>query len=151
MPGLLLLLLICPPVFGQNTCEPIIGKWNVANVPCVGTIVAGNLPGELNPPAAIAQARQLLWEHFSDRSPCFFNLELVTKEGTRTRFVYVLERSLNGNPVRLRWDQQREVIVGLGQPTAWKPIEHFEATTVLRDNRNGLLTFMNGGRPVGVL
>jgi hypothetical protein len=123
---------------------------SVANLRCIATISAINVLGALTSDDALAVARALLWQRYIENSPCFFNLELVSKEGLRTRFVYVLSRDLTGK-LALGWSQSQEIVPGPDQQASWSPTQEVAGTTITRHETDGRLEFMKEGRPVGSL
>jgi hypothetical protein len=130
--------------FAQERCKPLLPVDLPGTLPCAANIIGGNGPEEMNPPKAIEQAREVLWDHFIRRVPSFLNLEVASKEGARTRVVYVLEQTSSNESLVLRRVLQREMIDVMGQTAQWGPVESFRATTVIRDETTGALTFKNG-------
>lgn len=146
-----LLLLFLPSVYAQEHCKPLIPVADLpGGLPCAANIIGGNESQEMNPLKAIEQAREVLWDRFTRQIPSFMNLEVASKEGARTRVVYVLERIPDSESLVLQWFLQRQVIDVAGKTSRWSPIENFRATTIIRD-KTGVLTFKNGADVVAHL
>jgi len=137
-------LLFLPLAFSQERCKPLLPISLPSDLPCAANIVGGNGLTQMNPPSAIEQAREVLWDHFRRRIPSFVNLEVASKEGAMTRVVYVLEQAPRQEHLVLRWSLQRQMIDGVEQRAKWCPVENFRATNVVRDATTGGLTFLDG-------
>jgi hypothetical protein len=137
---------------GPTNCQPVLKvTLNITSLPCVGSIKARNEPGALTSEDALVRARTILWQRYTEGSPCFFNLELVSKEGLRTRLVYHLSRNREGNLIA-GWSQSREVRPGPNQKGAkWGPVEEVTGATVTRNESDGGLVFTKDGRAAGKL
>lgn len=135
----------------STKCQPILkGTLKIADLPCAGTIKATNKLGSLTSDDALIQARTLLWRRYTEGSPCFFNLELVSKEGMRTRFVYRLSRSEKSSLV-VGWSQSWEAQPGPNQKAEWSPLQETTGATVTRNESDGSLVFLKDGHTVGKL
>jgi hypothetical protein len=137
--------------FAQEYCKPLLPVDMPDNLPCAANIIGGNGPAAMNPPKAFERAREVIWDHFQSRVPSFVNLEVASREGALTRVVYVLGMTSDGKSFVVRWTLQRQVIDVVKQTANWDSIERFTATTVVRDAKTGVLTFLNGHSAVGHL
>lgn len=144
-------LMLSSLVFAQKPCKPLLPVDLPPNVQCVANIIGANRPGEMSPPKAIERAREVLWDQFKRGEPGFLNLEVATKEGAPTRIVYIVEQSSDNRSIALRWVLQRYLIDIYRHKSKWEPAEQFRATTVIRDEATGQLTFKNGTDIVGQL
>lgn len=149
--ALLVLFSFFQSAFAQEQCRPLLEADKLADVPCAGSFISGNGPQDMRPPKAVQQARGVLWEHFVDGKPGFVNLEVATKEGLRTRIVYILERPKGDGSLLLRWIEQNQTPHKEGAIESWTPIRNFKAKTIIRHNATGVLKFKDGGAVVGSL
>ncbi len=145
------LLLFISIALAQERCKPLLPADVNETLPCAADIVGGNSRSGMYPPQAIEKARKMLWDRFTHRLPGFLNLQLASKEGELTRFVYVLERISNNENLVLRWAVQRQVMDLRRHTAVWSPIETFRATEVIRDKTTGILTFKTGAQVIGEL